>query len=91
MGAGHLAATWSELGKVHIWDLTRPLEAVDDSNVMATYTRTEESPLPVFSFAGHQTEGYAMDWSPTVPGEPVEMLNPFLSSLIPLPSTNQVG
>lgn len=63
-----LAATWSETGKVHIWDLSRPLEAVNDSQVMSTYTRTEESPAAVFTFAGHQVEGYALAWSPTTPG-----------------------
>lgn len=63
-----LAASWSEVGQVYIWDLTRPLHAVNDSNIMAVYTRNEESPPPVFSFSGHQTEGYAVDWSPTTPG-----------------------
>ena len=63
-----LAATWSELGKVYIWDLTRPLQAVNDSNEMATYTRNEESPAAIFTFAGHQTEGFAMDWSKTTAG-----------------------
>ncbi len=67
-----LAASWSELGKVHIWDLTRPLEAVNDSSEMATYTRNQESPPPVFTFTGHQTEGFAMDWSKTTPGKNVQ-------------------
>ena len=68
-----LAATWSELGKVHIWDLTRPLQAVNDSNEMASYTRTMESPSAIFTFAGHQTEGFAMDWSKTTAGKFLRM------------------
>lgn len=68
LGGKHVAATWSETGKVHIWDLSRPLNAVNDSNIMATYTRNEESPAPVFTFSGHQVEGFAVDWCTTTPG-----------------------
>lgn len=64
-----MAATWSEKGKVHIWDLTRPLNAVNDSNIMSTYVRNEESPPPMFTFKGHQVEGFAIDWSPTTQGQ----------------------
>ena len=64
-----MAASWSETGKVHIWDLTRPLQAVNDSHEMAEYSRSQESPAPLFTFAGHQVEGFAMDWSPTTPGQ----------------------
>ncbi|CAH1794923.1 unnamed protein product [Owenia fusiformis] len=63
-----LAATWSDTGKVHIWDLSRPLQAVNDPDTMATYTRNVESPPPVFTFSGHLTEGYAIDWSIAKPG-----------------------
>ncbi|CAF0793822.1 unnamed protein product [Rotaria sordida] len=63
-----IAATWSDTGKVHIWDLSRLLHAVNDSSVMATYVRNQESPKPLFTFNGHMNEGFAMDWSPTVPG-----------------------
>ncbi|KAK3090221.1 hypothetical protein FSP39_010169 [Pinctada imbricata] len=65
----HIAATWSERGKVYIWDLTRPLKAVNDPKVQSVYTHNEESPSPIFNFAGHQVEGYAMDWSPTISGK----------------------
>ncbi|XP_060599156.1 glutamate-rich WD repeat-containing protein 1-like [Ruditapes philippinarum] len=62
-----LAATWSDKGKVHIWDLSRPMQAVDDPQVMSVYTRNDESPEALFTFT-HQTEGYAMDWAQTSPG-----------------------
>ncbi|XP_064594876.1 glutamate-rich WD repeat-containing protein 1-like [Liolophura sinensis] len=67
-GDVHLAASWSENGKVYLWDLKRPLNAVNDSTVMAVYTRNEESPAPIFTFPGHQVEGFAIDWSKTTPG-----------------------
>ena len=82
-----IAATWSDTGKVHIWDLSRLVHAMNDSSVMAAYTRNQESPNALFTFNGHMTEGkrnfssltlklmiflifvgFAMDWSPTVPG-----------------------
>ncbi|BHF76126.1 Glutamate-rich WD repeat-containing protein 1 [Sparganum proliferum] len=60
----YLTATWSELGEVNIWDLSRPLSAVNDSVIMSEYVRTREAPSPLFTFKGHQTEGYALAWSP---------------------------
>jgi len=68
IGERQIAATWSEQGKVYLWDLSRPLQAVNDSQVMAAYTREQESPAAIFKFAGHQTEGFAMDWSPLSQG-----------------------
>ena len=62
-----LAVTWSELGRVHIWNLQEPLQAVDDVNVMKKY-QSGTVPAPVFTFTGHQTEGFALDWCPTEPG-----------------------
>ncbi|CAF3302218.1 unnamed protein product [Rotaria socialis] len=63
-----IAATWSDAGKVHIWDLSRLIHAVNDSSVMAAYVRNQESPRPLYTFSGHTNEGFAMDWSPTIPG-----------------------
>ncbi|VDL95684.1 unnamed protein product [Schistocephalus solidus] len=60
----YLTATWSELGEVNVWDLSRPLSAVNDSVIMSEYVRTREAPSPIFTFRGHQTEGYALAWSP---------------------------
>ncbi|CAF1221412.1 unnamed protein product, partial [Didymodactylos carnosus] len=57
VGDRKLASTWSETGKVHIWDLTRLLHAVNDSSIMASYVRNQESPKPLFTFNGHTTEG----------------------------------
>jgi len=52
-----LAATWSESGRVHIWDLTTPLSNVDGTQASSS------SQSALFTFAGHQSEGYAVDWS----------------------------
>lgn len=72
-----LAAAWSELGQVGIWDLKPHLNAVENrSTVRVRSQKTKkhrrekigESDLPLFTFAGHLQEGYAMDWSSTTEG-----------------------
>ena len=62
------AATWSEIGKVFIWDLSEPLVAVSDQKQMSEFTR-KQSHLPTFQFNGHQNEGFALDWSPLEHGQ----------------------
>jgi len=52
-----LAATWSETGRVHLLDLTAALSNVDDS------AATSSAQSALFTFTGHQSEGYAIDWS----------------------------
>ncbi|KAL5964156.1 Glutamate-rich WD repeat-containing protein 1 [Taenia solium] len=59
----YFAAAWSESAEVNVWNLSRPLLAVNDSAVMAEYTRNHESPTPLFTFKGHKTEGYGLAWS----------------------------
>ncbi|GAB1598056.1 glutamate-rich WD repeat-containing protein 1-like [Argonauta hians] len=63
------AATWSSNGKVYIWDLLKPYEALNDTEKLSSYIRNCLSPDPIFNFPGHPTEGYALDWSPTTPGQ----------------------
>ncbi|MCL4130447.1 UNVERIFIED_CONTAM: hypothetical protein GTU68_017815 [Idotea baltica] len=62
----HLAASWSELGQVNVWDMSAMLEAVDDANAMADFQNTQHTPL--YSFNGHGVEGFALDWAPSMPG-----------------------
>uniref|UniRef100_T1J1V9 Glutamate-rich WD repeat-containing protein 1 n=1 Tax=Strigamia maritima TaxID=126957 RepID=T1J1V9_STRMM len=63
-----LAATWSESGSVDIWNLTDQLNALDDPQRMVAYLRREKAPKPAFTFTGHSTEGFALDWSLIKPG-----------------------
>lgn len=59
------AASWSELGRVNIWDLSKQLQAVEDSQLLKQYERefVDASVGPAFTFNGHQQEGFAIDWS----------------------------
>ena len=51
-----------------IWDLTEALLAVSDQKEMGEFVR-KKGHSPVFQFAGHQNEGFAVDWSPVAPGQ----------------------
>ncbi|EDV59870.1 glutamate-rich WD repeat-containing protein 1 [Drosophila erecta] len=66
LGNSVYAASWSELGRVNIWDLTQPLQAVEDAQMAKQYEQSELR--PVFTFGGHQQEGFAIDWSPSSDG-----------------------
>ncbi|XP_006277708.1 glutamate-rich WD repeat-containing protein 1 [Alligator mississippiensis] len=69
LGSAHIAAVWSEKGQVEIYDLKCPLAALSDPQTMVTFLREEQAKIkPLFSFAGHMTEGFALDWSPKVAG-----------------------
>ncbi|XP_033631218.1 glutamate-rich WD repeat-containing protein 1-like [Asterias rubens] len=67
IGQKQVAATWSDTGSVHLWDLSEALSAVGNAQRMARFMR-QASHKPLFTFTGHQTEGFAMDWCPTTPG-----------------------
>ncbi|CAH0547131.1 unnamed protein product [Brassicogethes aeneus] len=66
----HIAASWSELGKVNLWNLTEQLQAVDNDNLLSKYTKENKSNTvtPLYTFSGHQKEGFAIDWSRTSVG-----------------------
>ncbi|XP_031819311.1 glutamate-rich WD repeat-containing protein 1 [Sarcophilus harrisii] len=69
LGETPVAGVWSEKGQVEVFSLRRPLEAVDDPHVLAAFLREEQAQTrPLFAFAGHMAEGFALDWSPRVPG-----------------------
>ena len=52
VGDRPIAASWSETGKVHLWDITLPLQAVNDHNVMRNYIENKQSPRPLYTFNG---------------------------------------
>ncbi|XP_050672109.1 glutamate-rich WD repeat-containing protein 1 [Leptidea sinapis] len=62
-----LAATWSELGRVDIWNITQQLQAVDEPALLERYNLDSiNNPVkPMYSFSGHQQEGFGIDWCPT--------------------------
>ena len=40
IGSKTLAATWSETGEVNVWDLDRPLQAVNNAQVQLLFAKS---------------------------------------------------
>ncbi|KAF9429810.1 ribosome biosynthesis protein rrb1 [Entomortierella beljakovae] len=60
-----VAATWAETGKVHLWDLAPHIRALDQPGTVVP----ESAKKPLYTIESHgRHEGFAMDWSETVPG-----------------------
>lgn len=64
------ASTWSELGRVNIWDLSEQLLAVDDKELLLQYNKDGKNTKAkaLYTFSGHQQEGFGIDWSPVKHG-----------------------
>lgn len=68
-----VVATWSERGRVLLWDLSdlkRDLDASVDANMNGNESHEShesnghgQQMRPLFSVTGHREEGFAMDWS----------------------------
>jgi len=54
----YFAASWSELGKVYIWDLGQSLKAVCDPKAMSEFVKKDNAHSPLFQFNA-QNEGFA--------------------------------
>lgn len=65
-----LAASWSELGRVNIFDLSEQINCVNNPPLLSKYNAENKSQKiePIFTFKGHQKEGFGIDWSSTMPG-----------------------
>eukprot|EP00466_Bigelowiella_natans_P013326 jgi/Bigna1/57884/fgenesh1_pm.34_\ len=63
--ASNILATMSETKEAHIWDVQHLLQALDSPSSQQGGLPTTK---PLFTFTGHPAEGYAVDWSPKVPG-----------------------
>ncbi|XP_032689327.1 glutamate-rich WD repeat-containing protein 1 [Odontomachus brunneus] len=69
-----LAASWSELGRVNVWDLREQLTAIEHPSSLAAYRKKCDKEKgggvkPLFIFKGHLSEGFALDWCPMKPGD----------------------
>lgn len=66
----HLVASWSELGRVNIYDVTQQLQLLEKPVELAVFNKNNSgnSVMPLFTFSGHQQEGFGLDWSETIPG-----------------------
>ncbi|XP_012284860.1 glutamate-rich WD repeat-containing protein 1 [Orussus abietinus] len=72
VGNTTLAASWSELGRVNIWNLNEQLKRLDDDVLPAPNrkkaSKVDSEAKPIFTFKGHLSEGFAVDWCDTDAG-----------------------
>ncbi|XP_022967328.1 glutamate-rich WD repeat-containing protein 1 [Cucurbita maxima] len=64
----HICASWSDSGHVQIWDFSSHLNTLAESEAEVSQGESSvfnQAPLMKFK---HKDEGYAIDWSPLVPG-----------------------
>lgn len=66
--APNVVATWSESGKVHLWDVRPQLRLLDAAAGKGAAPPVPAGYGPAMTFGGHKGEGYALDWSPVAPG-----------------------
>merc|ERR1740121_1142652 len=57
--AGHVVASWSDTGKVHMWNLQSHRKALDKPSEKAP-----PKPKPIYTCESHKEEGFALDFSP---------------------------
>lgn len=62
----NVLATWSDTGKVHMWDIQRELDQLNGVPTPSSTLPGKKDPLS--TFGGHSTEGFSMDWSPVAAG-----------------------
>lgn len=72
LGETKLAASWSELGRVNIWNLQEQLNAIENPSLLTAYRnkcdKTDGGIRPLYTFKGHLSEGFGLDWCCTEPG-----------------------
>ena len=44
---------------------------VSSPKALKNYNKTKDEIQPLYTFSGHQSEGFAVDWSSTSPGMPI--------------------
>ncbi len=87
----YYVASWSETGKVHIWDVRPLIEALDVPGYSPDQSRTH---TPAFTINSHgRAEGFAMDWASSGEANPsaLRLLTGDVHSKIYLTTTTPSG
>lgn len=63
--SSNIVATWSDLKKVHLFDIGLQLQSLNGS--LSAPLPAKQA--PIYTFSGHADEGFAMDWSPVQAGK----------------------
>jgi len=83
-------ATWSETGKVHIWDVRPLIESLDVPGYIADKSRTSS---PVYTISSHgRAEGFALGWAADhANSSSLRLLSGDIDSKIYYTTTTQTG
>ena len=65
----NIVATWSDVGNVYMYNVQSILDTFDRSIGRPAGNMNNNHRSPFFTYQGHATEGYAMDWSSVVTGQ----------------------
>lgn len=87
----YYTATWSETGKVHIWDIRPLIESLDVPGYALPKSRTS---APAYTVGSHgRAEGFAMDWASSggANASSLRLLTGDIHSKIYLTATAQSG
>ncbi|KAI0347942.1 glutamate-rich WD repeat-containing protein [Trametopsis cervina] len=87
----YYVASWSETGKVHIWDVRPLIESLDVPGYTPVHSRTH---TPAFTISSHgRAEGFAMDWASSGESNPsaLRLLTGDIHSKIYLTTTTPSG
>ena len=60
-----IVCSLAETGQSHVYDLSAPLNSL----MVRGAPRGQQVTKPVYTYKGHKTEGYALDWSPVTAGQ----------------------
>lgn len=87
----YYVASWSETGKVHIWDVRPQIEALDVPGYVPDKMRTHSPAFTIKSHGG--AEGFAMDWASSGDANPtaLRLLTGDIHSKIFLTTTTPSG
>lgn len=55
----YFAASFSETGKVHIWNITPHISSINNPGTCIS----KEKDFPIYTISNHKVEGYAIDWN----------------------------
>lgn len=64
----HIVSTWSDTGKVHLFDVRPQVRQLDAREGRGAAAAVPKGYGPVKTFSGHRAEGYALAWSAASPG-----------------------
>ena len=87
----YYVASWSETGKVHVWDVRPVIEALDIPGYAPPRSRTQS---PAFTISSHgHAEGFALDWASSGESNPsaLRLLTGDVHSKIYLTTTTSSG